>query len=244
MKHIKKEFKKIIHIALSISGFVPEHMTPIRLFFMLGSVLASIFLLPMYKKLDYAIVYYICSTILYIGFLFFVLPERGFRLKLIKKIGEEGAYLKYEAFLAFAFFHNGIGSGFISQTSAGCCFFLNIPVEVTMVLAAVLFTTGWVIKIWSAYVVGIPIYYWKDMFLGKKVSDFSVTGPYKYFNNPMYGIGQLQIYGIAIYYNSIYGIIFGVVNQMLVFLFYFMVEKPFIFRTYLQQKKDSLVQPR
>lgn len=231
--------KKLIHTILSISGFVPEHVTPMRVFFMLGSVLVSIFLLPKYKNVDYAIVYFICSTIVYIGFIFFVISERGFRLRLIESFGEQRAYLYYEAFLAFAFFHNGVGLSFISQSSAGSGFFGSIPETVTFGLVAVLFTVGMGIKIWSAYLVGIPIYYWKDMFLGKKVCDFVVTGPYKYFNNPMYGIGQLQVYAIAIYYNSIYGLIFGAINQGLVFLFYFTVEKPFIYRTYFQQKTPS-----
>jgi protein-S-isoprenylcysteine O-methyltransferase Ste14 len=79
------------------------------------------------------------------------------------------------------------------------------------------------------------------MFLGRKISEFVVSGPYKYFSNPMYGIGQLQVYAIAIYYNSMYGLIFGAINQALVFLFYFLVEKPFIIRTYIQpQKKPSV----
>ncbi|MDP3667069.1 MAG: methyltransferase [Sediminibacterium sp.] len=234
-----KVIKKLIHTILSISGSVPEHMTLMRFFFMLGSVLVSIFLLPKYKNVDFAIVYFICSTIAYIGFIFLVLPERGLRLKLIEKLGEERAYLYYEAFLAFAFFHNGIGLSFISQSSAGSGFFGSIPVTVTFAFFAILFTAGMGIKIWSAYVVGIPIYYWKDMFFEKKVCDFVVTGPYKYFNNPMYGIGQLQVYAIAIYYNSIYGLIFGAINQGLVFLFYFTVEKPFIYRTYFQQKTPS-----
>ena len=234
-----KVIQKLIHTILSISGFVPEHMTMIRFVFMLGSVWVSIFLLPKYKNLDFAIVYFICSTIAYIGFIFLVLPKRGLRLKLIEKLGEERAYLYYEAFLAFAFFHNGVGLSFISQSSAGSGFFGSIPVTMTYAFFAILFTVGMCIKIWSAYVVGIPIYYWKDMFFEKKVCDFVVTGPYKYFNNPMYGIGQLQVYAIAIYYNSIYGLIFGAINQGLVFLFYFTIEKPFIYRTYIQQKTTT-----
>lgn len=234
-----KVIKKLIHTILSISGFIPEHMTLMRSFFMVGSGLVAIFLLPKYKNVDFSIVYFICSTIAYIGFLFLVLPERGLRLKLIEKLGEKRAYLYYEAFLGFAFFHNGFSLSFISQSSAGSGFLGSIPVTVTFAFFGILFSAGMGIKIWAAYVVGIPIYYWKDMFLGKNVCDFVVTGPYKYFNNPMYGIGQLQVYAIAIYYNSIYGLIFGAINQGLVFLFYYTVEKPFIYRTYFQQKTPS-----
>jgi hypothetical protein len=210
-------------------------MTLVRAFFMLGSVLVTIFILPNFSHLPYAIIYFACSTLVYIGFIFLVLPEHGLRLNLIKKFGEEKAYLVYEGFLAFAFFHNGASLSFISQSSVGSGL-NNPPVFIMMVLAAILFAVGLIVKIWSAYVVGIPIYYWKDMFLGRKITDFIETGPYKYFSNPMYGIGQAQVYAIAIYYNSVYGLIFGALNQGLVFLFYFLAEKPFIYRTYIQPK--------
>ena len=229
--------KKLVHTILSISGFVPEHMTWVRSVFMLGSILLTVFVLTEYLHVNYAIAYFVGSTLVYLGFIFLVLPERGLRLKLIEKLGEEKAYLYYEGFLAFAFFHNGASLTFISQSSVGSGFLENIPAVIVMGLVAILFAVGLVVKIWSAYVVGIPIYYWKDMFLGRKVSDFVVTGPYKYLSNPMYGIGQIQVYAIAIYYNSIYGLIFGAINQALVFLFYFAAEKPFIYRTYIRPQE-------
>lgn len=141
-----KVIKKLIHTILSISGFVPEHMTPMRSFFMGGSVLVAIFLLPRYKNVDFSIVYFICSTIAYIGFLFLVLPERGLRLKLIEKLGEERAYLYYEAFLAFAFFHNGVGLSFISQSTAGSGFLGSIPVTVTFAFFAIFLLQVWALK--------------------------------------------------------------------------------------------------
>ena len=230
-------FKKLIHTILSISGFVPEHMTIVRAVFILGSVWITIFVLPDFQHINYAIAYFVCSTLVYIGFIFLVLPEQGLRLNLIKRFGEEKGYLIYEGFLAFAFFHNGASLTFISQSSVGSGFWSNVPQGITIATVVVLFAVGLIVKIWSAYVVGIPIYYWKDMFLGRKVSDFMVTGPYKHFSNPMYGIGQVQVYAIAIYYNSVYGLIFGALNQSLVFFFYFVAEKPFIYRTYIRPQE-------
>lgn len=96
---------------------------------------------------------------------------------------------------------------------------------------------GFVIKLWAAQVVGWDIYYWKDMFLGRKISDFVVRGPYKYFANPMYGIGQIQAYGFAIWYGSTYGLGVALLNHSLVFIFFFLVEKKFIQRVYIQGKE-------
>jgi hypothetical protein len=234
-----KTLKKLLHTIFSISGFVPENMTFLRAFFMIGSLAISMFILPNHSELDTAILYFTGSTIVYVGFIFTVLPERGLRLVMIEKFGEKKAYLYYEGFLAFAFFHNGVGLTFISQSSVGSGFFEILPETAILFLAAFLFILGLVTKVWSAYVVGIPVYYWKDMFLRRSVSEFVVTGPYKYFSNPMYGIGQLQVYAMAIYYNSSYGLIFGALNQGLIFLFYFLVEKPFIYKTYIQQSEPS-----
>jgi protein-S-isoprenylcysteine O-methyltransferase Ste14 len=231
--------RKLFHTILSISGFIPEHMTVARAVIMIPSVLASIFILPHFHSIELAIIYFAVSTIVYIGFICLILPKQGLRLRLIERFGEEKAYLYYEAFLAFAFFQNGVALSFISQCSAGSGFRDAFPRAIVIILLLLLFAAGLVTKIWAAYVVGIPIYYWKDMFLGRKVSEFVETGPYKYLSNPMYGIGQLQVYAIAIYYDSVYGIIFGAINQALVFLFYFTVEKPFIIRTYISPQNPA-----
>lgn len=231
--------KKLLHTILAISGFVPEHMTLTRIFFMGSSLVWTIFILPDLVQLNFSLFYFAFSTLIYIGFLFIALRENGLRLALIHKYGEEKAYLYYEGYLAFAFFHNGASLTFISQSSVGTGFWGEAPEFLILAITVILMVIGLGIKIWSALVVGIPIYYWKDMFLGRKVSDFVVTGPYQYLSNPMYGIGQVQVYAIAIYYNSIYGLIFGAVNQLLVFLFYFLEEKPFIYRTYIRPEKSQ-----
>jgi protein-S-isoprenylcysteine O-methyltransferase Ste14 len=71
------------------------------------------------------------------------------------------------------------------------------------------------------------------MFLGRKITDFVVSGPYKYLNNPMYGIGQLQSYAIAIWYGSFYGLMAAALNQILIFSFYYFIERKFIKRVYM-----------
>jgi hypothetical protein len=228
-----KNILKVLHTIVSIAGFVPENMTILRCIFMFGSVYATMFYLPQFASINLSVAYFLFSTVVYLGFIFAVLPQNGLRLKMIEKFGEEKAYLYFEGFLAFAFFHNGFGLNFISESSINSGFWGEIPRWILIAIAGGMFIFGFVIKIWSAHVVGIPIYYWKDMFLGRKICDFVVTGPYKYFSNPMYGLGQLQVYAIAIYHNSIYGLFFAAVNQLLVFFFYYTAEKAFIKRTYI-----------
>jgi protein-S-isoprenylcysteine O-methyltransferase Ste14 len=92
---------------------------------------------------------------------------------------------------------------------------------------------GFIIKIWSAKVVSIDIYYWKDMFLGRKICEFVKTGPYRFLSNPMYGLGQLPAYALGIWYGSWIGLLAAFVNQLLIFSFYLVAERSFIRRVYL-----------
>jgi len=53
----------------------------------------------------------------------------------------------------------------------------------------------------------------------------------------MYGIGQLPAYAAALWYGSASGLIAAILNQLLIFSFYFLAEKKFIKRVYLSEVK-------
>jgi len=78
------------------------------------------------------------------------------------------------------------------------------------------------------------------MFLGRKISDFVMTGPYRYFADPMYGVGQLQAYAITIWFGSISGLLAAFLNQCCLFSFNYLMEKKFITRVYQNVKPDSV----
>jgi hypothetical protein len=229
-------FKKIwdfLMLLISMAGYVPKNATFIRTVAFLLSVLFA-FYLGRFHTGDYniAILYFILSELFYLGFITITLSENGLRKWFVRKWGnEDEGYLAYETFLGILFFHNGASIGYIASATPGDLFSF-IPANFLIILVALMFITGFTIKILAAKVVSIEIYYWKDMFLGRKICDFVVTGPYKYFSNPMYGIGQLQAYATAIWYGSKYGLLAAFVNQVLIFLFYYLVEKKFIKRIY------------
>jgi protein-S-isoprenylcysteine O-methyltransferase Ste14 len=162
------------------------------------------------------------------------LPKNGYRKWFIKKFGEEKGFLVYEAILGFLFLINGLSIGYVASATTGELFNF-IPKILLIIISGIMFFGGFIIKILAAKVTSIEIYYWKDMFLGRKICEFVVTGPYKYFSNPMYGVGQLQAYAMAIWYGSIYGLLIALINQCLVFSFYYIEEKKFINRIYLKK---------
>lgn len=238
----KNLFKKIydfLILMISIAGYVPKNATIFRTIVMVASLALAIYL-GNYQpdNSDLAISYFIISEALYLGFITIMLPENGLRYWFINKWGEKNGYLAFEAILGFLFFHNGVSIGYIATSNPGVLFNF-IHRDLLLIIVAIAFICGFTIKILAAKAVTVGIYYWKDMFLGKKISDFVITGPYKYFKNPMYGFGQLPAYAVAIWYGSAYGLIAALINQLLMFSFYYLVEKKFIKRVY--QKK--ILQP-
>jgi len=224
---------QLLILLISMAGFVPKNASIPRTIVMIASIVFAIYMVNYQPdNSGLAVIYFILVEILYLGFITIVLSKNGLRHWFIKKWPDENkGYLAFEAILGFLFFHNFVSIGYIASSNTGNLFY-NIPREFLLIIVAVMFVSGFTIKILSAKVLTIEIYYWKDMFLGKKIKDFIVSGPYKYFSNPMYGIGQLQAYATAIWYGSEYGLIAAFLNQFLIFSFYFLVEKKFINRVY------------
>jgi hypothetical protein len=103
---------------------------------------------------------------------------------------------------------------------------------------------GFVIKLLATCQIGLSIYYYKDMFIEEKVIDFEGGGIFKFISNPLYGWGQLNAYGAALYAFSWHGLIAIFINQLFFYTFYFKLEKPFVKRFYLGHiVGDQLLQP-
>ena len=173
---IKKVYKFLV-LLISMAGYVPKNATILRTVAMITSITFAIYLSNYQpNNSNLGIAYFLISEILYISFITMVLPKNGFRQWFIRKCGNENdGYLTFEAILGFLFFHNGASIGYIASSSPTNMFsFINK--DILLIFAALLFVTGFTVKIFAANAVTIEIYYWKDMFLGKKISEFVVTG--------------------------------------------------------------------
>lgn len=224
---------ELIILLISMAGFVPKNATLLRSLVMVLS-LSFAFYLSHYQPTNsvLAMVYFLVFEGLYVGFITITLSKNGLRHWFVKKWGnEEQGYLAFEAILGFLFFHNGVSIGYMASSTPGNWLDF-ISVDILFILVATMFVSGFTVKLLAAKAVSVEIYYWKDMFMGKKISDFVVSGPYKYFSNPMYGLGQLQAYAVAIWYGSTYGLLAAALNQLMIFSFYYGVEKAFIKRVY------------
>lgn len=161
-------------------------------------------------------------------FLFGSFIKNGFADRIKNKLGEEKGFELYRIITALLFFTTASSFSLMINKSP-----LEIPIyseykAVFMGAGILLAASGFVINIWSAMLVGVDIYYYKDLFVGRLISDFKREGPYQLFSNPMYGPGQANGYGTALIYGSAGGLGGMLLNQMMMYLFYFTIEKPHI----------------
>lgn len=222
---------KLIILLISMAGFVPKNATRSRIFIMISSVLLALYFTHYQPyNADLAVLYFIFSEVFYLSFITIVLSKNGLRHWFMRKWGNNG-YITYETILGFLFFHNAASIGYIASSTPGSLFSF-IQRDLLSVIVFIMFFSGFIIKVLAAKSVTIEVYYWKDMFLGKKVTEYVENGPYRFFKNPMYGIGQIQAYATAMWFGSEYGLVAAFLNQAFIFTFYYLVEKKFIKRTY------------
>jgi protein-S-isoprenylcysteine O-methyltransferase Ste14 len=81
-------------------------------------------------------------------------------------------------------------------------------------------------KLWAAHTLGADAYYWRNFFEPDAASGPVSSGPYRFASNPMYTIGYLQTYGLALILRSFPGIIAAGFSQAAILAFYFIVERP------------------
>ena len=103
---------------------------------------------------------------------------------------------------------------------------LPVPSVVTITSGVILTIIGLGVKLWAARTLGSDAYYWHNFFDPQNARGPVTTGPYRYVSNPMYTIGYLQTYGLALITGSLPGMIAAAFAQATILVFYRIVEKP------------------
>ncbi|MBD1210115.1 MAG: hypothetical protein H9535_16905 [Ignavibacteria bacterium] len=226
----------ILEILLAMSGIILRRMTFARGVSILLSLGLYIYL-TLLNNLTIALWYFAAATLIHYVLLFGMFAPNGWSQRFIDRFGEEEGFRRYEALMAFVFFHNGASIALACTTSAGA---LNaFAPSYALTIGGFLFSfIGLPAKTWATYIVGIDTYYYRDLFLRRPVGEFRVAGPYKVFRNPMYGVGHLHGYGSALVAASLLGLVLVAFNQACVWIFYWTVEKPHIEAVYGAQMSE------
>jgi len=204
--------------------------SPARLLIWSVLIIGSLFLSKVVQDKGWAVWYMAGAwTFYYIGNT--LILGTPLRSKLLQILGEERAYAVYEVTVGVMFVNQALSLGLIPIAFAHT---FRMPPEAAIVVAALFFIIGFGSKMWSTWLTGLDIYYYRDLFLRKPNHKFITWGPYRWFKNPMYSIGNLHAYAAAIFLGSLEGLAWAIACHASIYLFYLLVERPFVNRVYLR----------
>ena len=176
------------------------------------------------------VVWFALVWILYYPTLVLMLGTR-LRERAVLRLGEEEAFRRFAAVVSLMFLNQGLAVGAMSALDV---WKLPLAPELAWGLGLALALPGLAIKVWATDLVGVDVYYFKDLFVGRPLGAFVKSGPYRYLSNPMNGFGHLHAYGFALASCSLSGLVAAAVCQSSIYLFWYLVERPFV-----QQLQES-----
>ncbi len=100
------------------------------------------------------------------------------------------------------------------------------PTALRVAIGVVAIVIGGGVKIWARKTLGPDAYYWRNFFAPEEHRLSEPSGPYKYLDNPMYTIGYLPTYGLALVFDSAPALALAAFMQIAVLVFYLVVERP------------------
>ncbi len=233
---VTETIKEIGLTLLAMSGILVDNLSRLRVVLLLLTV-SSLLLGLLYSDMigmNGVMIYFVAVFVLRYILLFASFVPNGIAERMIRRYGEATAFQIYQAITALFFIHRGLSFGLlIERTSMSTGLFGEGAGAILTGAGVALTLVGMVVNVWAALIIGIDAYYYKDLFVGRSLSGFKQTGPYRYFANPMYGIGQANGYGSALLAGSIAGIVAMAINQASMYLFYYLIEKKHIERVSL-----------
>ncbi len=226
--------KQIVLAVLATAGILVDRTTPLRAL-VIGLIGLNVLASNLFKNqitLPFVLGFFAAMFVLRYGMLFGSFGPGGLAPRLIRRYGEDQGYAIYEALTAFSFFYRGTSFNLLVEYTAHSLPIPALWIPWTTSLAWVFMIGATVVNIWATLIIGIDVYYYKDMFVRRAIGTFEVSGPFKYFSNPMYGIGQFNAYGAALAYGSLWGLLGTALNQLFMYIFYYAFEKPHIERLF------------
>ncbi len=149
-----------------------------------------------------------------------------------RRLGDDRAYVFYEAILGIVYFNQGWCQVRLLLFFEGT-WEVALPTYVLFAASLALFAIGSVTKVWATTLVGLDVYYYRDMFAEQRGEGGLVTsGPYAFLANPMYSVGMLTAYGGALEAGSFEGLACAAIFHASIYVFYYSIERPFVRRMY------------
>jgi protein-S-isoprenylcysteine O-methyltransferase Ste14 len=173
----------------------------------------------------FALGYFLIARLCYVGYASVELRAQSLRLGLESR---ETAELRHATFhRRILRLQNIDGIAFASLCVATRSTLPWDEYEPLFLAAGVLLIViGFGSKAWAVRCLGTSSYTWHDFFVPKEHFEPCRTGPYRFFKDPMYTLGYLQAYGIALVADSWYGLAASLFAQASILIVNEVVEKP------------------
>ena len=175
-----------------------------------------------------AFAYQLVSRLAYVLYIGIVLARYEREAASNGRYGGENAFQRFRRAAAFFMYNDALSLVLLCVLTRDTLA-LEVPPPVLMVVGTVLVVVGLGTKLWARATVGAGAYYWRDFFFSAN-GPAVTSGPYAFLRNPMYTVGYLQTYGVALITGSLPGLIAAAIDQAGILAFYRLVERPHVER--------------
>lgn len=171
------------------------------------------------------VAYAVASRLAYVLFVGIAL-RRQERVEIYtRRYGAEEGFRRFRRTASIVMNHDAVAFIILCLVTRGTLT-VTLPRAVTVAVGVALAIIGVVIKVWAARTLGSDAYYWRNFFSPDATPGPASSGPYRFASNPMYTIGYLQTYGLALILGSLPGLVAAAFAHAAILTFYFVVEKP------------------
>lgn len=222
--------KRFLFTVLGMGGILVDKFSVQRLYYFISLGISLILYrwLGLFIPSIYTILLFSFFFLIRYLFLFTSFRDKGIATLLKKRFGENKGYEYYKLLTALMFFHGAMSFSLMVSKSGWPVLFLISDGHWLYYVGMTACIIGITVNIWSAMLIGLDVYYYKDLFMGRPEGEFRKEGPYLLLANPMYSLGQWNGYGTALIYGSLAGVVAIMFNQIMMYIFYYTVEKPHI----------------
>jgi len=171
-----------------------------------------------------ALAYTLASRLAYVLYVGLTLNRQARTGYLTRRHGAEAGFRRFRRAAAFVMANDAVSFVVLCVVSANTLR-VGLPRGLAVAVGAVLVLVGVWTKLWAAATLRDG-YYWRNFFApGERVVP-NTAGPYRWLRNPMYTVGYLPTYGLALVTGSVFGLIAALFYQCAILTFYQLVEKP------------------
>jgi protein-S-isoprenylcysteine O-methyltransferase Ste14 len=171
-----------------------------------------------------ALAYHFVSRLAYVLYVGLTLNRQDRTAHLTRRYGAEAGFRRFRRVAAFVMANDAVSFVVLCLVSANTLH-VGLPRGLAFAVGAVLALVGIATKIWAAATLGDG-YYWRNFFTPTERVVTQAAGPYRWLRNPMYTVGYLPVYGLALATGSVFGLVAALFDQCAILTFYHLVEKP------------------